>query len=291
MLDSYFTKLRDTKEVSFPFLIIEGQSHIGKMSLIDWYIRDLTGFFYNSDVVTLQDLSEHLNKDHVFKVEIEEKDQMVDIDWVGSFLEMWARQLNRWLQLAPAGDYKVLVIENIERMNGASANAFLKSLEEPLPRRMIIATTSNLERVLPTIQSRALLFRTQTPSKTVSLTYLEKQFPNVATTTFESLLEYHQGAIGSVITALQIWSFEYLETYQSLCRVWWGSRARERYSLLQELYKRPWGEKILDVLIARKETSIGDRKSLLQAKKLLSSNISDENVVFGLGYGAIYSKV
>jgi hypothetical protein len=87
-----------------------------------------------------------------------------------------------------------------------------------------------------------------------------------------------------VITALQTEYFEYLETYQSLCRVRWGSNARERYSLLQELYKRPGGEKILDVFIARKETTLKDRTSFLQAKKLLSSNISDENVVFGLGY-------
>lgn len=113
----------------------------------------------------------------------------------------------------------MLVIENIERMNGASANAFLKSLEEPLPGRIIIATTSNLELVLPTIQSRALLFRTQAPSSNDALLYLQQQFPAIDTTTFIDLLEYHQGAIGSVITALQTEYFEYLETYQSLCRV------------------------------------------------------------------------
>lgn len=123
------------------------------------------------------------------------------------------------MQLAPGGDWKVLVIENIERMNGASANAFLKSLEEPLPGRIIIATTSNLERVLPTIQSRALLFRTQAPTTDDALLYLQQQFPIYDTKIFLSLLEYYQVAIGSVITALQTGNFEYLETYQALCRV------------------------------------------------------------------------
>jgi AAA+ ATPase superfamily predicted ATPase len=80
MLDSYFAQLRESSKVSFPFIIIEGQRHIGKISLIEGYIRDLTGFFYASDVLTLQDLSEYLNKDHVFKVDIDEKDQMVDIE-------------------------------------------------------------------------------------------------------------------------------------------------------------------------------------------------------------------
>lgn len=145
---------------------------------------------------------------------------MLEIDGHGTFLEMGARQLNRWLQLAPAGDHKVLVIENIERMNGASANAFLKSLEEPLPGRIIIATTSNLERVLPTIQSRALLFRTQAPRKESAMAYLQEQFPLVSVDSLDALRSYHQGAIGSLVTALQSGKLEYLESYQALIKAW-----------------------------------------------------------------------
>ena len=50
----------------------------------------------------------------------------------------------------------MLIIENIERMTNEAANAFLKTCEEPLAKRIIIATTGNKSKVLETIQSRAI---------------------------------------------------------------------------------------------------------------------------------------
>ena len=44
-------------------------------------------------------------------------------------------------------------------MTTSSANALLKSLEEPLPNRLIIATTSNYKLLLDTIISRAMIIR------------------------------------------------------------------------------------------------------------------------------------
>jgi DNA polymerase-3 subunit delta' len=52
---------------------------------------------------------------------------------------------------------KILLIEHIDRATIGSANALLKSLEEPLPHRLIIASTTNKDLLLPTILSRALL--------------------------------------------------------------------------------------------------------------------------------------
>jgi hypothetical protein len=61
------------------------------------------------------------------------------------------------LSYAPAGDLKILMIEHIDRATIWAANALLKSLEEPLPNRIIIASTTNKDSILPTILSRALL--------------------------------------------------------------------------------------------------------------------------------------
>jgi replication-associated recombination protein RarA len=44
-------------------------------------------------------------------------------------------------------------------MNISAANAFLKTCEEPLPKRLIIATTSNHIQLLETILSRALTIK------------------------------------------------------------------------------------------------------------------------------------
>jgi len=49
---------------------------------------------------------------------------------------------------------KVYIIHEIEYMNDASANAFLKLLEEPPENTIIIMTTTHLDGILPTIQSR-----------------------------------------------------------------------------------------------------------------------------------------
>lgn len=42
-------------------------------------------------------------------------------------------------------------------MNRAAMNAFLKTCEEPLKNRIILATTSNKSRLLDTIISRAIV--------------------------------------------------------------------------------------------------------------------------------------
>ena len=59
--------------------------------------------------------------------------------------------------MAPAGDTKILLIEHIDRATIGATNALLKSLEEPLSHRFIIASTRNKDALLPTILSRALL--------------------------------------------------------------------------------------------------------------------------------------
>jgi replication-associated recombination protein RarA len=67
-----------------------------------------------------------------------------------------AREVRDRLSRSPHGDVKIVVIEHIERATTAAANALLKHLEEPLPGRYIIATSSSPDDVLPTLHSRAL---------------------------------------------------------------------------------------------------------------------------------------
>lgn len=50
--------------------------------------------------------------------------------------------------------WRVCLIEDCEMMNTATANAFLKTLEEPPERTVLLLTTSRLSMVLPTILSR-----------------------------------------------------------------------------------------------------------------------------------------
>ncbi|MEI6672847.1 MAG: hypothetical protein WCL02_06020 [bacterium] len=72
---------------------------------------------------------------------------------------MGIRDVNARLQQSAIGKYKVVFLENIERIIPEAANAFLKTCEEPLPKRLIIATTSNSIQLLETILSRALTIK------------------------------------------------------------------------------------------------------------------------------------
>lgn len=60
-----------------------------------------------------------------------------------------------WRERPYSGKYRFVIVVNGENLNQYSQNAFLKTLEEPYPRTVIIFIVSRPERILPTIHSRA----------------------------------------------------------------------------------------------------------------------------------------
>ena len=64
------------------------------------------------------------------------------------------------LALKPmAGGRKVAIIDDADRLNDESANALLKTLEEPPPHSVLILIASQAEKLLPTIRSRCQTIR------------------------------------------------------------------------------------------------------------------------------------
>ncbi len=71
-----------------------------------------------------------------------------------------AREIIRDVNLKPVqASHKVYVIEEADRFNAESANAFLKTLEEPPDDVVIVLLTRSYEMVLPTIASRCQVVR------------------------------------------------------------------------------------------------------------------------------------
>ena len=65
------------------------------------------------------------------------------------------RELQKKLAYLPyEGNTKVAIINNAERMTPAAANSFLKTLEEPPTKTLIILIASNPHQLLPTVVSR-----------------------------------------------------------------------------------------------------------------------------------------
>jgi DNA polymerase III subunit delta' len=72
------------------------------------------------------------------------------------------RQMQADLSLRPfEGTKKTLIVDFAERMNAASSNAFLKTLEEPPGDTLIILVTAMPQSLLPTIRSRCQEMRFQ----------------------------------------------------------------------------------------------------------------------------------
>ncbi len=70
------------------------------------------------------------------------------------------RQVIRDLGLKPdRGRYKIAIIDDADDLNEESANCFLKSLEEPPARSLLMLVATSPDRQLPTIRSRCQVLR------------------------------------------------------------------------------------------------------------------------------------
>jgi len=73
------------------------------------------------------------------------------------------------------GKFKVVIVDEAERMSNGAQNAFLKTLEEPPPNSVIILITSNPDSLLPTIRSRCQIIRFNALSEELIFEELKKR--------------------------------------------------------------------------------------------------------------------
>jgi DNA polymerase III subunit delta' len=79
----------------------------------------------------------------------ESKSRVITIDQM--------REMMREIQLKPTeADYKVAIVSGADRLNPQAANAFLKTLEEPPSKSVLVLLSTEPQRLLETILSRCL---------------------------------------------------------------------------------------------------------------------------------------
>jgi DNA polymerase-3 subunit delta' len=92
---------------------------------------------------------DHANHADVHWVRPESKTRVITIDQM--------RDLMQEIYLKPTeAEYKVCVVVAADRLNEKAANAFLKTLEEPPSKSILILLTTEPQRILETILSRCL---------------------------------------------------------------------------------------------------------------------------------------
>lgn len=98
----------------------------------------------------------------------QEDSEVIKIDQVRELIEKLTRSANR------PGGYKIVNIDPAESMNAHAANAFLKTLEEPVKNTLILLTTHRPMALPATLRSRCQWVYFSVPDKTVVLEWLQK---------------------------------------------------------------------------------------------------------------------
>lgn len=110
------------------------------------------------------------------------------------------RRLNEQLRLTPVeGGWRIAVVDEAEALNANAANAFLKLLEEPPARALILLISHAPGRLLPTIRSRCRLLTLPPLGDTDVSALLARYRPSLTDADRTTLVRLGEGSIGRAL--------------------------------------------------------------------------------------------
>jgi len=110
------------------------------------------------------------------------------------------RGLQRLFVTTPSmSPWRAVVIDSIDDLERAAANALLKNLEEPPPRSLFFLVSHATERLLPTIRSRCRQLRLSALSADAMTSALEAALPDADAKEINSLVQLGEGAPGRAL--------------------------------------------------------------------------------------------
>jgi DNA polymerase-3 subunit delta' len=211
----YFVKARN-KNILPHALLISGENGIGKLDFANRIVKSLLCITTNESGTDLKVYDacnqcqacktyEALSNPDYLNIDLLEDKQQIGVDQV--------RQLSAFLSLSRSfNSYRVILLNQVERMNLNAANSLLKSLEEPTNNTVIILLTSQLNRLLPTIKSRCQILKLPTPSKSIAHKWMQQHAPEL-----DNSKELLNMAYGKPLNALKI-GVEELQSREKLSK-------------------------------------------------------------------------
>lgn len=174
----------NTSEDSTIFKLVANNSH-PDMKIIE---RDYTETDRKKVIKSIKDGEQMSNED----LKGLKKSAFIRIDDV--------RTINEFLSKRSSNDgWRVVIVDSIDDMNNASANAILKVLEEPPYKTLMLLISHNPNRLLPTIRSRcAKLNLKPLPENTVA-SLLRRYRAELNEKTVKNLSALSSGSIGKAI--------------------------------------------------------------------------------------------
>ncbi len=118
--------------------------------------KDEDGLFVSPDHATARLIAAGSHMDHrILMREVDDKGKVaaeIKVDQV--------RDLQPLFRSTPVlGDWRTVIVDSVDEMNVAAANAFLKNLEEPPKQTVFFLVSHAPGRLLPTIRSRCMMLR------------------------------------------------------------------------------------------------------------------------------------
>ena len=138
------------------FFLLAWPNWIWKISHAKAIIEEILWPYMYSDCLFVQDFEPFTWKFHTIPVEVKDDKRYIEFPDETQHENYGVREMNEWLLNSSFSWKRFLLIENIQRMSNSAINAFLKSAEEPLVGRFIIATVPHISMVLDTIRSRSI---------------------------------------------------------------------------------------------------------------------------------------
>ena len=124
------------------------------------------------------------------------------------------REINKFLSKKSFdGAWRVVLIDSVDDLNTASANAILKILEEPPAKSILLLISHHPNKLLPTILSRCAKLNLEPLSNDQVATLLRRYMPDLNEADISKLSEISQGSIGKALNYAQNGG---LEIYQNL---------------------------------------------------------------------------
>ena len=157
------------------------------------------------------------------------------------------RELRNFVESTSHADgYRIVILDPAETLNISSANALLKSLEEPPARVLFLLLSDRPKAVLPTIASRSQVLRLPPPTRVQSLAWLA----NHTRSDFESLEKLLTLAQERPLLALSLHQQGLLEQLQDTDAAMLDLLTGRRLpSVLAATYAKQGGQETLSLLV------------------------------------------
>lgn len=207
-LDTSFKQLSHRIEANklHHALLIQGPSGLGKSSFALQLAQLLLCKNKQGDKVCGQCQSCLLNAATTHPdLHVVESDKQIGVDQI-------REAIKKLVSSAHLSGAKVLIIYHAHTMTESSANALLKTLEEPTENTFLLLTTDKPERILPTIKSRCEKLALPLPNLDSTLAWVKTQYDGDIDINFAKLFSARPLALLAELQEEQSFTYEIFST-------------------------------------------------------------------------------